>query len=175
MKSKDTIRSIFRSRWVSGISDSISTKSIAICLLWCPIMLHPSYNHFTTERICAPLCQQVQILTAPLQKCFFRKKSDWNNRGISVIIIMCPAGLCLLGTDLFTPCIRKTINVTLPMSDGRGAFIFLQSGENTKSKLRSIFKSGKNPVCQKRNLSPLFLPLLLRGLWSISWRSIARY
>ena len=23
-------------------------------------MLHPSYNYFTTERICAPLCQQVQ-------------------------------------------------------------------------------------------------------------------
>ena len=22
-------------------------------------MLHPSYNYFTTERICAPLCQQV--------------------------------------------------------------------------------------------------------------------
>ena len=41
MKSKDTIRSIFHSRWVSGISDSISTKSIAICLLWCPIILHP--------------------------------------------------------------------------------------------------------------------------------------
>ena len=111
--------------------------------------------------------QTGKILSGPV---FF-----WNNRGISVIIIMCPAGLCLLGTDLFTPCIRKTINVTLPMSDGRGAFIFLQSGENTKSKLRSIFKSGKNPVCQKRNLSPLFLPLLLRGLWSISWRSIARY
>ena len=63
MKSKDTIRSIFRSRWVSGISDSISTKSIAICLLWCPIMLHPSYNYFTTERICAPLCQQVPYFT----------------------------------------------------------------------------------------------------------------
>ena len=60
-----TIRSIFRSRWVSGISDSISTKIIAICLLWCPIMLHPSYNYCTTERICTPLCQQVQILTAP--------------------------------------------------------------------------------------------------------------
>uniref|UniRef100_UPI003AF08E41 hypothetical protein n=1 Tax=Dysosmobacter sp. TaxID=2591382 RepID=UPI003AF08E41 len=43
-------------------------KSIAICLFWCPIMLHPSYNYFTTERICAPLCQQVQILTAPLLK-----------------------------------------------------------------------------------------------------------
>lgn len=25
-------------------------------------MLHPSYNHFTTERICAPLCQQVRII-----------------------------------------------------------------------------------------------------------------
>ena len=24
-------------------------------------MLHPSYNYFTTERICAPLCQQVPI------------------------------------------------------------------------------------------------------------------
>ena len=37
----------------------------------------------------------------------------------------------MLGTDLFTPCIRKTINVTLPMSDGRGAFIFLAiRGEN---------------------------------------------
>ena len=63
MKSKDTIRSIFRSRWVSGISDSISTKIIAICLLWCPIMLHPSYNYCTTERICAPLCQQVPYCT----------------------------------------------------------------------------------------------------------------
>ena len=31
-------------------------------------MLHPSYNYFTTERICAPLCQQVQILTGPLTK-----------------------------------------------------------------------------------------------------------
>ena len=31
-------------------------------------MLHPSYNYFTTERICAPLCQQVQILTAPAAK-----------------------------------------------------------------------------------------------------------
>ena len=28
-------------------------------------MLHPSYNYCSTERICAPLCQQVQILTAP--------------------------------------------------------------------------------------------------------------
>ena len=26
-------------------------------------MLHPSYNYFTTERICAPLCQQVQLDT----------------------------------------------------------------------------------------------------------------
>ena len=26
-------------------------------------MLHPSYNHFTTERICAPLCQQVPYCT----------------------------------------------------------------------------------------------------------------
>lgn len=25
-------------------------------------MLHPSYNYFTTERICAPLCQQVLLL-----------------------------------------------------------------------------------------------------------------
>lgn len=25
-------------------------------------MLHPSYNYFTTERICAPLCQQVQLI-----------------------------------------------------------------------------------------------------------------
>ena len=29
-------------------------------------MLHPSYNYFTTERICAPLCQQVQSLTEKL-------------------------------------------------------------------------------------------------------------
>ena len=73
MKSKDTIRSIFRSRWVSGISDSISTKSIAICLLWCPIMLHPSYNYFTTERICAPLCQQVPYCTLSRAKLYPRK------------------------------------------------------------------------------------------------------
>ena len=26
-------------------------------------MLHPSYNYFTTERICAPLCQQVRYCT----------------------------------------------------------------------------------------------------------------
>ena len=26
-------------------------------------MLHPSYNYFTTERICAPLCQQVLYCT----------------------------------------------------------------------------------------------------------------
>lgn len=26
-------------------------------------MLHPSYNYFTTERICAPLCQQVPYCT----------------------------------------------------------------------------------------------------------------
>ena len=42
MKSKDTVRLIFRSRWFSGINDSISTKIIAICLLWRPIMPHPS-------------------------------------------------------------------------------------------------------------------------------------
>ena len=70
MKLKDTIRSIFRSRWVSGISDSISTKIIAICLLWCPIMLHPSYNYCTTERICAPLCQQVPY-------CTLSAKTEW--------------------------------------------------------------------------------------------------
>ena len=44
MKSKDTIRSIFRSRWFFGINDSISTKIVAICLLWYPIMQHPSLS-----------------------------------------------------------------------------------------------------------------------------------
>lgn len=34
MKLKDTIRSIFRSRWVSGISDSISTKIICFASNW---------------------------------------------------------------------------------------------------------------------------------------------
>ena len=80
MKSKDTIRSIFRSRWVSGISDSISTKIIAICLLWCPIMLHPSYNYCTTERICAPLCQQVPYCT--LSRLYIWNGALYNKREV---------------------------------------------------------------------------------------------
>ena len=35
-------------------------------LIWCPIMLHPSYNYYTTERICALLCQQVRYCTGSL-------------------------------------------------------------------------------------------------------------
>ena len=73
MKLKDTIRSIFRSRWVSGISDSISTKIIAICLLWCPIMLHPAYNYCSTGRICTPLCQQVPYCTLSCKRVYAHK------------------------------------------------------------------------------------------------------
>ncbi len=55
----------------------------------------------------------------------------------------------MLGTDLFTPCIRKTINVTLPMSDGRGAFIFFAIREEHEIKTKIDIQKREEPSMPK--------------------------